>query len=683
MPKNTPLALAPALLALCGCVALRPAPLVRPPADACVILTPQHASGIHRFAAEELAQSLQAATGRRIPVRTETDKAPEGLYALHVGIRAPGDEAPLAPEEGRCAITETSAYFYGDDAVIAADPAARREALNPANRAGTLFAVYEFLERECGVRWVVPGARGTIVPSRDPLALRCGRTSWRPRLQQRRMRDASWDWASLGPLQLDAPAELRVTQRAAADRLAESLLWLRRHRLETRAPRRAGAPLGAAEQAPAPPVEFLRLPAGTGVQRAAALWREARKPSERTVIHQSDALLANVGLPLGREKQLFDLFQVGLRHDMAGTDYAFLPISWWLDGLACYALARAHTHPETPFSVWEAEFCSLFGAAAFDVKQYYRYWRRHFTEKIAPARDRAVDAGWGSWETGLCLTVGDHFSLNDFRTSVGFLHDALTRELAPEEKSRLQELVLAHEHAELVFLALEAVNRTNDTPEKLEKALTWARRLADFRRHFQQHLRGALPRLAAQEKRLGDVTGGEWAGLFKDADPVRRLPLEWRFRPDPEDVGEEKRWCEAGVVALGTWVPATLDRPWDRQGDAGEPQADEAEGDRCDIGWYAAALTIEPELSAREVFLNFHGLRSSCKVFVNGKLTGERHYREGAGDAISFRLRVDPGFGDLERKQVVVIRAHASPGAPAGIWRPIWLSARGKADGGK
>jgi len=36
---------------------------------------------------------------------------------------------------------------------------------------GTLYAVYDFLERACGVRWYVPGAAGMVVPRRPTLTV--------------------------------------------------------------------------------------------------------------------------------------------------------------------------------------------------------------------------------------------------------------------------------------------------------------------------------------------------------------------------------------------------------------------------------------------------------------------------------------------------------------------------------
>jgi len=80
---------------------------------------------------------------------------------------------------------------------------------------GTLHAVYDFLERRCGVRWYVPGDIGTVAPRRPSLTIAPVRDKRRPSMAYR--------WIAPTALFLPTPAE-RVSSR-------DTDLWRLRNRL--------------------------------------------------------------------------------------------------------------------------------------------------------------------------------------------------------------------------------------------------------------------------------------------------------------------------------------------------------------------------------------------------------------------------------------------------------------------
>lgn len=115
------------------------------------------ASQDERDAARELAEHIRLATGARLPVveGPQTTK-PVGTQIL-VGLGA-------SP-----ALRERLRKLKPDGFVIETAPGRLVLAGRPPD--GTSFAVYRFLEKAVGVRWLWPGENGTIIPKTASLAV--------------------------------------------------------------------------------------------------------------------------------------------------------------------------------------------------------------------------------------------------------------------------------------------------------------------------------------------------------------------------------------------------------------------------------------------------------------------------------------------------------------------------------
>ena len=121
-----------------------------------VIVTPERPTRVVAYAAEELARHVGKACGVRLEVVTE-NIAKEGVR-IHLGpCRGSGIEvSKLAPEAFVLRVTESAVFIAGNDG--GGDP------LDASTSAGTLWGVYEWLDRNLGVRWLWPGELGTHVP---------------------------------------------------------------------------------------------------------------------------------------------------------------------------------------------------------------------------------------------------------------------------------------------------------------------------------------------------------------------------------------------------------------------------------------------------------------------------------------------------------------------------------------
>ncbi len=185
-----------------------------------IIVTADHPSRVVRYAAEELVHHLEKSCGARLEVRTESEAKLTAPPRIYIGasraVREAGiDVEKLAAEAFVLRIKDDEVFIVGKDG--GGDP------LDADTCAGTLWGVYEWLDRDVGVRWLWPGELGTYVPKfKTVVARTCDETTALV-LFQRRLR------AGLG-FESDHPA-LGFTTAAFKQFSNEQSVYLRRHRM--------------------------------------------------------------------------------------------------------------------------------------------------------------------------------------------------------------------------------------------------------------------------------------------------------------------------------------------------------------------------------------------------------------------------------------------------------------------
>ncbi len=132
------------------------------------------------LAGVELADYLGKVCGTRPQMGTETQKGlPEGprIYVGH--CKANADLAPK-PEEMVVLTRNGDLHLCGGDS-------------GPGGMIckGTLFAVYDFIERELGVRWLFPGEHGEVVPKRATITIADLNRREQPRIAKRKLRNVA------------------------------------------------------------------------------------------------------------------------------------------------------------------------------------------------------------------------------------------------------------------------------------------------------------------------------------------------------------------------------------------------------------------------------------------------------------------------------------------------------------
>jgi hypothetical protein len=135
------------------------------------------------LAAVELADYLAKACGKRPSVFPES--APEAQQGNRIFVgpcqaSIPLVTDPLLPEELLVLTHGSDLHLVGGD-------------LAPGERPchGTLYAVYDFLEREVGVRWLFPGEHGEVVPQHRRLLLSDLNRRYQPPVAKRKVRNVA------------------------------------------------------------------------------------------------------------------------------------------------------------------------------------------------------------------------------------------------------------------------------------------------------------------------------------------------------------------------------------------------------------------------------------------------------------------------------------------------------------
>ncbi len=159
--------------------------IVREGKPSAVVILPNHASDAEIFAAQELIGYISKMSHAVLPQRQESSRHSNSQVKIFLGRTAEARRHELAFAKS---VTPGDAFKIvtkGTDLFI----------FGKGDR-GTLYGVYEFLERH-GVRWLMPGDMGEIVPAKTTIALQQYKIAQEPAFLYRRF------------IQLATPKDLR------------------------------------------------------------------------------------------------------------------------------------------------------------------------------------------------------------------------------------------------------------------------------------------------------------------------------------------------------------------------------------------------------------------------------------------------------------------------------------------
>ncbi len=369
-------------------------------------------------------------------------------------------------------------------------------------------------------------------------------------------------------------------------------------------------------------------------------------------------------LPMGFEKHFFDAFQTAFKHGVIGTDYDSMQHTWPTTGFAEYVQARAFSDPDKSFEYWEDHYCSAYGAAAEDVKSYYRYWRGEVWEKrVRDSKIVTCDRPWLFMQR-IMGSLGEYYRKEDFDQTDAILAKALGQNLSDAERERLTRLSLANQHARLVFTAV-----VTPEPEKYRHALD----LLAFREKHRDALLFQWDSLAARESRDNKTgraqipTGTDFALKFRRYPwPWIATDSTWKFRMDPKDRGQQQNWAALPADGLGEWTDTVIDP------DFAPPKGVARTRPFQGVGWYATRVKVPADWKERQICLHFENIAGACEIYVNGKLAVEQPGAAGTSKPKTFAARIDPFVDWKQADQGIFVRIWNEAGAD-GINRKVWL----------
>ena len=186
------------------------------------------AGRIERFAASELKLHLDEMTGADFKI--VSDAAPSAGYEIRVGEsrRTKQKNADFDVQEYSFCIGRDSAELIGYDRKT---PGSGMPGLYDLQ--GTMYAVYEFLEKDCGVRWLNPTDYGTYVPKAPTLAVAVRSRRGKPAFRMRggagfdNRKPILWKEGSEGAARYNAFAFASVKAGTVEMRNRQRLFFLR------------------------------------------------------------------------------------------------------------------------------------------------------------------------------------------------------------------------------------------------------------------------------------------------------------------------------------------------------------------------------------------------------------------------------------------------------------------------
>ena len=269
--------------------------------------------------------------------------------------------------------------------------------------------------------------------------------------------------------------------------------------------------------------------------------------------------------------------------------------------------------PSKDYDHWVNEYCSAYGAAAPEVRAYFDYFRTNIWEKrLRPNRKAIAEAGrYGNFRRGLMWNLGSYYRESDFDAVEKILRKGMEKKLSPQQKRRLETLLLVNGHSRLTFRAMSA---------KGLKKIPAAVKLLQFRRASKDRLNINWERLFGIEISFGDCTGIKAAEMLGGYDDFRGTPLWWVFHIDPDNVGEKEKWHELTFQQFRNLAEKRMirtDAPWEKQRSLKDETFRKMLEKYDGLAYYAQALPIPAEWKDKDIFLIFGGVDESAWVPEN------------------------------------------------------------------
>ncbi len=336
-------------------------------------------------------------------------------------------------------------------------------------------------------------------------------------------------------------------------------------------------------------------------------WKEAG--IDKMIMRPNDIHYSKYFLPLGMEKAVYDHFQLGFTHGIAGYVADSLVGHWPLYGLLYYVQAKMMIDPQKSFEFWEHEYCESFGAAAPLVMKYYRYYREKiWQEKISTdlARYESAYNDFGRWPE---WTV---FTAEDFDYTDALLERALALVSEPVPQRILHEKKLYNEFARLFW---HASSTDDDTLEKYNATAKLLRFMVAQRENLPMRWESIFSHANYRDPAaiLDCYAFRNCRNFF----PLHRFPA---FSPDPENKGIKEKWFKYPDKRLWyCWDQIDSAAYWQEQKNIRTPESlQNFLKNYSGIGWYKLSISSRESIRGKKGKLFLPKVRGDISAWING-----------------------------------------------------------------
>jgi len=146
---------------------------------------------------------------------------------------------------------------------------------------------------------------------------------------------------------------------------------------------------------------------------------------------------------------------------------------------------------------------------------------------------------------------------------------------------------------------------------------------------------------------------------FSRVGKVISLPVQWHFKTDPSDIGQNQQWFR--LTSFDDWDSVRIDKSWTKQG-----------YDYHGVAWYATDFTIDKatHLNYESLGLYFGAVDGYCDIFLDGTKVGEQKEPPTLMWDKGFYVPVAGGIKPGAHR--LVVRVEKDSWA-AGIWKPVLI----------
>jgi hypothetical protein len=197
-----------------------------------IVIPDQALPGVE-YAALEMQYHLRAATGAILPIRMESQVPVDDWGRLYLGCCIRTTKVGLRTEDlppngFHIKMRDGNLYLAGHDSdgPVLSSRGIEGSLHDNKTRLGTLFAVYEFLDKHLGVRWLWPGKLGEVIPQQKNIEVAQWDQTYKPQLIHTRLRDY-YTKDGIYPQRKNGWSSPQV----AAEHFHDQAVWMRRHRI--------------------------------------------------------------------------------------------------------------------------------------------------------------------------------------------------------------------------------------------------------------------------------------------------------------------------------------------------------------------------------------------------------------------------------------------------------------------